>query len=481
MTDPNAKKGVRTLHPDYEAMAPRWKRCRDLASGEHAVHAAGESYLPKLAEELPRDYQARLQRTPLFNAFWRTITGLRGMLFRKTAEVEGVEYTDDIDMAGTPLASFVQKVVEDALTVGRVGVLVDYPQAPDTGGQALTVAQAASLGLRPSLQIYPAESIVNWKMQRIGNAVVLSLVVLTEDAPLAGDEFGHECEMRYRALDLDPASGAYRQRVYRIDDKGNQEQVGADVFPLMNGAPMREIPFVFVGVDETGSCVDEPPLIDLADMNLHHYAVSADYEHACHFQGLPTLFISGYSPQVAEPGQPVKTIYIGGPSANCLPDPQAKAYFVQVEGDFAALRANLEDKKAAMAVLGARMLEAQKRAAEAADTVAQHRKGEESLLAAMGQTVSLGMTRALGWFMTWAGRDAGAVRYELSSEFGPVGLSAQELTAMCGAWQAGMPGYSDQNVFAQLQERGMIDAETTFEEEQSRVADRGPRLVAPVA
>lgn len=470
--------GVRTTHPDYDAMAPSWKRCRDAAAGERAIHAAGEAYLPKLAEELDRDYQARLMRTPWFNATWRTISGLRGMLFRKSAEVEGVEYTDDIDMAGTPLASFVQKVVEDALTVGRIGVLVDYPQAPE-GGQALTVAAAAALGMRPSLQIYPAESVINWKTQRIGNAVVLSLVVLTEDESVAGDEFGHATETRYRVLDLDPANGYYRQRVYRVDDKGREEQIGADVFPLMNGNPMREIPFVFIGVDETGPCVDEPPLIDLVDMNLHHYTVSADYEHGCHFSGLPTLFVSGYSPAVAEPGSPVKTIYIGGPTANCLPDPQAKAYFVEIASAFEALRANLEDKKAAMAVLGARMLEAQKRAAEAADTVAQNRKGEESLLAAMGETVSLGMTRALGWFMAWAGRDAGAVRYELSSEFGPAGLSAQELTAMVGAWQAGMPGYSDQNVFAQLQERGMIDAETTFEEEQARVADKGPRLVAP--
>lgn len=471
--------GVRTTHPEYDAALPKWRRCRDAAAGEDAVHAAGEIYLPKLAEETDKDYQARLKRTPFFNASWRTIAGLRGMLFRKPAEVEGVDYTDDIDMAGSPLASFVQKIVEDALTVGRVGILADYPQAPE-GSESITVAQAAAIGLRPSLQRYPAESIINWKTKRVANAVVLSLVVLAEDAPVGGDEFGHTTETHYRVLDLDPATGNYRQRLYRVDDKGGDVQIGGDVFPLMNGAPMREIPFAFIGVDKVGPNIEEPPLIDLIDMNMHHYTVSADYEHGCHFSGLPTLFVSGYSPQVAEPGQPVKTIYIGGPSANCLPDPQARAYFVQPEGDFAALRANLEDKKAAMAVLGARMLEEQKRAAEAADTVAQHRKGEESQLAAMGQTVSLGMTRVLGWFMAWTGRTAGAVRYALSSDFAPTGMSAQELTAMVGAWQAGMPGYSDQAVFDQLQERGLISDDTTFEEEQARVADKGPRIVAPV-
>ena len=60
MTKPS---GVRTTHPSYEAMVERWKRCKDAAEGEHAIHKAGTKYLPKLAEETDPDYQARLKRT----------------------------------------------------------------------------------------------------------------------------------------------------------------------------------------------------------------------------------------------------------------------------------------------------------------------------------------------------------------------------------------------------------------------------------
>lgn len=473
-------KGVRTQHPEYIAAAGQWKRARDASEGEKAVHAAGEDYLTKLAEEEDRDYQKRKNRTPFFNATWRTIVGLRGMLFRKDPEIEapaGVAgYFDDIDMAGTPLRSFAQRVVAEALTVGRIGVLVDHPQMVTADG--VTVQQAQSLGLRPTLQSYPAESIINWKTERIGNATVLSLVVLAEESAIAGEDvFDHAYETHYRVLDLVAgASGAriYRQRVFRVDDKGGDVQIGEDVFPTISGQSLPFIPFVIIGVDAVGPHIEEPPLIDLVDMNLHHYSVSADYEHGCHFSGLPTLFISGYLPDTTGPGG--GKIYIGGPTANCLPQPESKAYFVEIQGEFNALHTNLEDKKAQMAVLGARMLEVQRKGVESSETAAQHRKGEESQLAAMATTVGLGIARALRWLSDWAGA-TGEVKFELCREFLPVSMDAQELTALVGAWQSG--AISGETLFDNLKRGEVVESDLTYEEEQARIGDAGPRLASP--
>jgi len=465
----SSEKGVSQCHPSYDASAAKWKRCRDSAAGESAIHAGAATYLPELADEKDKDYKARLARTSFFNATWRTIAGMRGMMMRKPAVLEiqsGVDaYMDDVDMAGTPLNSFVQDIIVESLTVGRVGILADYPQ--QSIDSSVTVAQASSLGLRPSLQKYPAESIINWKMSRVGNASVLSLVVLTEQTPLPGNEFSHNAETRYRVLDL--FNGAYRQRVYRIDERGNDEQVGEDVFPLMNNSPISYIPFIFIGVDTVGPDIEEPPLIDLIDMNIHHYQVTADYEHGCHFSGLPTLFISGYQPDNTAP-----SIYIGGPNANCLPDPQAKAYFVEIASDFNALRTNLEDKKAQMAVLGARMLESQKGAVEAADTLEQRSKGEESQLAVMAQTLSLGMTWILTVFSEWAGAK-GDVKYELQLDAGYSAVSAQELTAIVAAWQSG--GISGEAKFNYLQKRDFYLEGDTYEIEEARTGDAGMNLV----
>jgi hypothetical protein len=55
---------VNTQHPDYSTMVGRWKRCRDAADGEDAVHNAAETYLPKLKDQTPTDYQAYVMRAP---------------------------------------------------------------------------------------------------------------------------------------------------------------------------------------------------------------------------------------------------------------------------------------------------------------------------------------------------------------------------------------------------------------------------------
>jgi hypothetical protein len=466
--------GVRTRHPQYEAMLERWKRCEDAAEGEHAIHKAGTKYLPKLAEETDPDYQARLKRTPFFNAVWRTISGLKGMLFRKSpqrtvpASIE--PFMDDVDMAGTPLDLFAQDISEELLTLGRVGILIDRPPMPlNEDGTAITVAQAESLGLRPMMQSYDAGEIINWKEERINNAMQLTMVVLCEDAAVGNDQFGHSTEERYRVLDL--FNGAYRQRVLRIDDKGKDEQVGKDIFPLMNNKPMNYIPFVFIGVDDVGCEVESPPLLDLVDMNLHHYQVSADYEHGCHFSGLPTLFISGYRQDATS-----DKIYIGGASANCLPLPESKAYFVETSGNFTALRENLNEKKAEMAVLGARMLEGQKTAVESAQTLQQRSAGEQNQLAGMAVLLGRVITKCLRIFADWSGAD-GKVEYKINTDFIPAEMPMTDLVALVSAWQS--EAISEQAKFDYLKRHEFYENGVTFEIEQERINSQTPQPPSP--
>jgi hypothetical protein len=463
-----AQKGVRTENPQYSANAGLWQRCDDCVEGEHRIHSRGMAYLPKLTEEEPIDYNARLKRTPFFNAFWRTVSGLKGTMFRKSpmlmAPIAVAESLQDADMAGTPLDAMAQELAQEILTTGRVGLLVDYPQI--NLSSEMTQADFDRMGLRPFLAIYKADSILNWKSARIGNKLTTTMVVLRESASLPGsDEFAQDSETRYRVLDLTPEG--YRVRVFRINERDEDELV-SESFPLMSGQPMTEIPFVVFGHDSLLWTVSSPPLLDLAELNLHHYQVSADYEHGCHFSGLPTPFIAGLQ---LEDGQRIR---IGSKTAIVCPDPQATGSYMEVTGDFAALRSNLDSKKAEMAVLGARMLESQKASVEAADTLKQRQAGEQSQLAAMADVLSMGITRALGWFAAWM-RASGDVKYQINKDFVPVGMTAQELTAMVSAWQAG--AMSDQTLYSNLQAGEIADANITFEEEQERIAASGPRLI----
>lgn len=235
------------------------------------------------------------------------------------------------------------------------------------------------------------------------------------------------------------------------------------------------IPFIFLGVDDVTPDVDEPPLIDLVDMNLSHYRASADYEHGCHFTGLPTAVVSGYSPPSGNDGV-VEKLYIGSATAWVFTEPQASAKFLEFTGQgLEALAKNLERKEQQMAVLGARMLEALKKGVESAQTASIHRVGEESMLAAVAQTISLGMTRALVWFCDWAGTAVDA-RVDINKDFYPVEITFQEIAALVAAWQAG--AISDQVLFDNLQQGEIIAQGVTLEEEQAR-KNTAPPKIAP--
>lgn len=450
---------VKTQHPDYISVSSEWKKCRDVAAGERAVHAAREEYLPRLSEESNDSYDLRIGMTPFFNATWRTIAGLRGMLFRKPPTVDAgasiLKELDNIDLAGTSMDDLAQETVEEALTVGRVGLLVDYPQVADI--DLITQADIKARGLRTTISLYKAESIINWKVATRGGGRHLTMVVLLERATLEGKtEFDHGSEDRYRVLDI--FNGAYRQRIFRVNEK-EEDVLLSESFPLMNNQTMGFIPFVFIGVDKIGPEVDDPPLIDLINTNLKHYGQATSYERGCFFSGLPTMFISGHEHDNEHP------IYIGGGIANCLPSQGAKAYYVEVTGNFSALRTNLEDKKREMAVLGARMLEEQKLGVEAAEAIARRQNGEESFLSAIAQTVSKGLTQAINWFAMWQNVE-GENKYEINRDFVPTKMDAQTLTALVGAWQMG--AFSKETLFENLKQGEIIDDSVTFEEEESR-------------
>jgi len=468
---------VSTNHPDYTKKADKWRRCRDVVAGADAVKAAGVRYLPALKDQSTDEYNAYKDRAKWFGATWRTIEALKGMIFRKPPQVEAAEsikpFLDDVTLTGKSLMVFAHQVVLDVLTTGRVGVLVDYPQHSTEG---LTLADAQALNLRPTLAMYPTESITNWKTERIGNATVLSLLVLTEDAALDGNEFEHNTETRYRVLDLAAIAGddgsarrVYRVRVFRVKD-GEDEQIGADLFPLMNGSPLSAIPFFFLGVDDTTPDVDDPPLIDLCDLNLDHYRLSADHKHGLHFTGLPTAWIAGYTKQ--EEGE---KLYLGSSHAWIFPDPQAKAGFLEFTGvGLSSISDEMACDKEEMATIGARLLTAEKKATETAQAARIYRAGESSILAAIAGTISDGLTKALRVFSEWAGVKDDSVKVELNRDFMPPEVTPEELAGILQSWQAGLPGFSDQGVFDMLQRKEVIAVGVTLEEEQARIGEKRP-------
>jgi hypothetical protein len=468
---------IDTKHPEYVKQAPAWKMMRDLAGGQRAVHAAAEAYLPRLTEEGDKPYAARLARTPFYNATWRTIEALVGMLFRKAPAIEHspaiTEMLKDVTKGGKPFDLFAEEVAIEYETVFKVGVLTDYP-ATSTAG--MSVKQAESLNVRPHLAMYKAEDIINWGWSWINNRNTLSLVVLEESAIVGGDVFSPTYETRWRVLDLFSIEGVhvYRQRVYR-KDKATAEFILMDErVPLMNGAPMKEITFEIFGDGL-------PPLEDLGHINVSHFQSTADLEHGAHMTALPQPWATGLSDSF-DPitGQKVtQTFHIGGGNLWTFADPSSQVGMLEYSGQgLGALENRLTSKEKQMAVLGARMIEAQKSGVESAETAGIHRSGEQSTLQAQAARLSLGFSRVLSWFEQWAG-GPGNVVVNLNRDFMPANLSAQDVTALVQAWQAG--AISKEALFLKFQKGGVVGDGTDFETEETKIESAPPVLLAAPA
>lgn len=456
---------VNFQHNDYTSMLPQWKKARDCAKGQRAVHDAGTCYLPMLGEQSSPEYEAYKARTPFYNATWRTIDGLRGMIFRKPPLVESPAsikpMMDDVTLQGEPLQMFLLDIVEEALTTGRMGIFIDYPMVDISNA---TRADELRNNFRPMMKLYCAEAIINWKTKTIKNKTVLSMVVLAETGAVAKDEFEDVNHKQYRVLDLVEVSEefVYRVRVFTVDKDG-KDQLMSTVYPLIGGKPIDNIPFQFISVDDVNWAVDEPPLMDLVDMNISHYCTTADYEHGCHFTGLPTPVITGYTMDPALD----TTFSIGSMSAWIFPNQGAKAEYLEFTGQgLGALERNLAKKENYMAVLGARMLEAQVRGVESANTASIHRGGEQSMLASIAQAISIGFTKALQTFAAFAG-ETGVVKVELNRDFFPAPMDSLMLTALIAAWQNGAIGYS--TLFDKMKQGEIVKFDGTPDEEQTDI------------
>ena len=452
---------VNDSHADYDTHFGLWRKCRDVTAGQEAVHRRGELYLPRLDGQSDADYGAYRARALFFNATQRTLDGMLGLVFRKAPRVDLPQpltsLAADIDLMGSGLTRFAEALVEEVLTVGRSGVLVDHPPArPDL----VTAGQARAANQRPFLRRYRAEDILDWREGAVGNATALTHVRLSEmvSLPHPGDEFRSLEAEQIRVLDLD-GEGLYRQRLFRFAD-GVWRQQGPDIQPLMSGRPMTFIPFIFLGPKDNRVAPAKPPLLDLANLNLSHYRSSADFEHGAHFTGLPTPVVTGH--RLDEDA----VLAIGAGEAWVLPSSDAKAFFLEFSGQgLGALERSLERKEAQMAAIGARMLAPEKRAAEAAETLAIRRGGENSVLAALAQSAAQGLTRALEILRDWTGLQ-GRVAFELNRDYLPLAMTAEQLKAHVAAWQAG--ALSEQSLFEALKQGEVIAESLSFEDERAR-------------
>ena len=448
------------------------ERNRAAVAGERAVKKSGTKFLPPLAsmccntctdtdnnsqiitqtsaltEEGKAAYSKYLALASFYGATGRTVDGLVGLIFSKKAVFElpsNIDYLElNADSKGGSLRDLSKKASTEAFISPRSGVLVARPTTPEGASNLEVEAQ----NLRPKLLHYKFESIINWDYEVINNVEKLSLVVLVEQVTNR-DGFDVDVENQYRVLEL--IDGVYSQSLY--GDDGEQLQPPLPV--VINGFTSDTIPFYFIEV----GAEDKAVINDLVDMNFHHYQVSADYNSKNHFSSFTIYYETG--------AQPGTNMLMGNGVKWSNQSSDATFGILQPDGNADALRISLQDDEQRMAALGAEALKPRSSGAESAEAKSLDQVAQNSTTADVAITVSEAITKAINFASMWMGGNQDAV-YQLNTDYNPVGLNAQDLTALVGAWQGSAISY--ETFYENLQRGEVASTGRTADQEQALIA-----------
>jgi hypothetical protein len=469
-------------HEQYSDCADKWLRARDVIDGEDTVKTAGVRYLPQLPEQSANEYEAYKHRAKYLNATGRTLDGLQGMVFRKEPvikipeenkplNVEMAKLVEDADLKSCTLSDYARNAVREVLSVSRAGTFIDWNE----------------IEARSYLSFYKAEDVWDWHADRIGGKMMLVMVALHECIERMAPDDGAKLDPgEIRAMKRDKIDNLLVCRLdvslpvpqFTIDryelrevNKKKEWVLISTTIPTRRKVPLPFIPFVFHSPDGSSPGCCKLPLEDLISVNLHHYRLSADYNHGLHFTALPTAWVAGFDAKME--------LRIGSSRAWVSDNVQAKAGFLEYTGQgLGAIKDAIDDDKKDMATLGARLLEEQKREAETAETLKLRQAGESSVLSNIAKSVGASITAAMKICYWWMSNvptpeevENDQASIELNTDYVEARMAAADINALVASWISG--AVSHETLLYNFRRGELMPKNRTDEEEMNLIKETG--------
>lgn len=474
---------VEYVAEELSAVIPQYDLITDCIAGGFAIKAKGTKYLPmpNATDQSPENterYNAYKLRAQFYNVAQRTLNGFVGQIFAREPNAKVPPLLDvliaDIDGAGVTLAQQAKTAAANVLAKGRAGLYVDYP---NTEGKPATVAEVKAGNIRPTINLYRPEAVINWRTKARGAKSILSLVVLAERALDTDDGFEPKFKDQWRVLRLTPDD----KFVVELYDETNRDIPREIYFPTdSKGANLDEIPFLFLGAEKNDPSVEAPPMFALCDLNVGHYRNSADHEENLYQCGQATPVISGLTEEWAKNVLGGK-VMLGARAAVMLPT-GGEMTLLQTE-ERSAILAEMEHKERQMIALGAKLVE-QKQVQRTATEASQEEAAESSTLSSVAKNISAGYKWALEWAAIFVGlsdRTAttpgtkGAIEFDLNTEFDLTQLTPEERKTLLAEWQANaitLEEYRDNLLRAGVATLPLEEFRTQIEKEAAEALER---------
>ncbi len=456
MADPD----VDDLTPTTALLAQNWAFIDALAGGTDAIRKAGEKFLPKFPSEDPDGYKARLASATLFPAFARTANVLAAKPFSRQIDIQGtvpeaVKATfDNVDMQGTALQPFCAGIMQAVMKYGVLGVLVDVPHAEGLN----TVADEKEAGVRPYLATYAAQNILGWRSEKSPEGEKLTLLRLLEFVEEPSGEWSTTIVKQVRVL----RPGSWETwRKSSVNGVDRWVPHGSGVMTL------EDIPFVFFYAIKRSFGVANPPLMELAHLNIEHYQSSSDQRTILHVARVPILFAKGFEDN--------DKIVVGASSACRSNSKDADLSYVEHTG--AAIEAgrqsvlDLEDK---MRQVGAELL-VQQPANVTATATSQDSEGNRSTMQMIAESFERSTEACIVLMAEWLHLTATPV-VKLFKDFGAGNMSEKSGQLLLNA--AKDDHVSSETVFDSLKRLDVLPQELDWDTEKMRLAAQ-PRGAPP--
>ncbi len=435
---------VDTVREEVSRLVPKWTLIGDCIMGQEAIKSAGVKYLPKpnaadLSTANTARYDSYLKRAVFYNITRRTLDGMVGQVFSRDPIVIMPEkmkpLVTNLDGAGVGLDQQSRKTLGYVMAYARAGLLTDYPTVEGN----TTVAELNSGMIRPTITLHRPHDIINWRYTTRGAISKLELVVIKENYPFGDDGFEVTHKQCWRVLRLRQIEGrdTYTVEVYVFDEENNVFITHKPESSVLksDGTPWDEITFEFVGILNNNAIPDEPPMYDLATLNIAHYCNSGDYEDSCYMVGQPTPYFTGLTQQWVD--QVLKgSIQMG--SRTAVPLPQgATAGLLQVNPNSMPFEA-MKHKEALMVALGAKLI-TQSNVQKTLGEAQLNESTDSSILSTATKNVSMAYTKVLKWAAEMYGIgliELDKVSYSLNTDFPAARLTPAERQQLILEWQA---------------------------------------------
>lgn len=311
----------------YSIMADRWDLVEDLFGGSDAMRERGERWLPKHESESKKSYENRLARSFLFPMFKETLGTLGSKPFGSPIVlVEGEKLPDrlqqieaNVDGQGATLTDWAKTVFMAGIRYGITYVMPDMPQNPfvEEEGRAANLREEEEFNLRPRFVHIHPRSLIGWKTAKDASGRVRLTQIRIKEEKV--EEVGKYGEKLIEEITVWTETDIETFR--KEDDDKGWVSLGSRAHSY-DGIPL--LPFYTNKIDEM---LAEPPLWELAELNLQHWQTASDFANIMHVMRFAMVFATGVEQEEYD------TVEVGPQAVFISSNNEAKFGYVEHSGE----------------------------------------------------------------------------------------------------------------------------------------------------